>query len=235
MQDFTSDPDKITAAVKKLQYGGSMASHLVDAVDQAILMLKHVPSNRRRIILLISETRDEGSEARGRETLIEAQVNNITIYQVTMSRLLSKLTAPPRDPRPDPNPPAMYNLPAGVASTPTTVMQTYGTDGASAQFIPLLVEIYKDAKAIFKSTPVQVFTKGTGGEEMPFYGGRGLEQAIQHIGEQLHSEYLLSYRPNNSEEGGFHQIEVQVTGHPEVRSPGGAKTRPGYWVATRAQ
>lgn len=231
LQDFTSDPDKITTAVKKIQ-SGSMSAHLIDAVDEGVRMLKTRDKNRRRIILLISESRDQGSSGVGRETLIETQLANVTVYAVPMSRLIGKLTAPAPYPRSDPNPPAMHSMPAGVAATPTSVMQTYGTDGNSAQFMPLLIEIYKDAKAIFKATPVEVLTKGTGGQEYGFYGGRGLEQAIQRIGEELHSEYTLSYAPNNPEEGGFHKLTVDVTGHPEVRR---VVTRPGYWIATSSQ
>lgn len=230
LQDFTSDPEKITLAVRKI-YAGGMMSHLNDAVDEGVRMLSRRPGNRRRILLLISETRDEGSAATARETLIEAQIKNVQVYQVTMSRLVGKLTAPP-DVKYDTVPPAMRPMPAGVAATPTSVMQTFGTEGNSAEFLPLLMEIYKDAKSIFKTTPVRVYTKGTGGEEFSFYGGRGLEQAIQRIGEDLHSEYTLSYSPNNKEEGGFHQIQVVVEGHPEVPIKGGIKVRPGYWAAT---
>jgi VWFA-related protein len=230
LQDFTSDPDKITMAVSKIYAGGRFA-HLNDAVDESIRMLRNRKQDRRRIVLLISETRDEGSAAGARETLIEMQLQNVRVYQVTMSRLLGKLTAQP-DARFDNTPPAMHPMPSGVAATPTSTMQAYGTEGGSAQFLPLLLEIYKDAKAIFKSTPVQVYTKGTGGEEFPFYGGKGLEQAIQRIGEDLHSEYTLSYNPNNKQEGGFHHIEVTITGHSEVPVKGGVKVRPGYWAAT---
>jgi VWFA-related protein len=233
MQDFTSDPDKITASVRKI-YAGGMFAHLNDAVDESIRMLRSRGSarggNRRLILLLISETRDQGSAATARETLIELQLHSIQVYQVTMSRLLGKLTAAP-DVKYDTAPPASVPMPAGVAATPTTVMQTYGTEGNSATFIPLLMEIYRDAKAIFKTTPVQVYTKGTGGEEYPFYGGHGLEQAIQKIGEELHSEYTLSYSPNNKEEGGFHRIQVSVSGHPYI-GKNGIKVRPGYWAAT---
>jgi len=229
-QDFTSDPDKITLAVKKI-YAGGMFAHLNDAVDESIRMLRNRPGNRRRILLLISETRDQGSAASARETLIEMQLQNVRVYQVTMSRLIGKLTAAP-DVKYDTAPPAMAPMPSGVAPTPTSVMQTYGTEGGSAEFMPLLMEIYRDAKAIFKTTPVQVYTKGTGGQEFPFYGGRGLEQAIAKIGDELHSEYTISYSPNNKEEGGFHRIEVTVTGHPEVPIKGGIKVRPGYWAAT---
>lgn len=231
LQPFTSDPDKITQAVKKI-YPGSSTSRLNDAVEESSRMLRSRLGNRRRILLLISETRDEGSEAHGRETLIQLQLDNVTVYQVTMSRLLGKLTAPPPYPRADNLPPAMHPMPPGVAATPTSVMQTYGTEGARAEFMPLLIEIYKDAKAIFKTTPVQLYTQGTGGAELPFYGGKGLEQAIEKIGEELHSEYTISYSPNNKEEGGFHQITIDVMGHPEVNK-GGIRVRPGYWLATK--
>lgn len=227
LQDFTSDPDKITTAVRKIE-SGSMSARLVDAVDESIRMLKTREKSRRRVILLISESRDEGSEGRGRETLIDLQFNNVTVYAVPISRILSKLSAPAPYPRPDPQPPAAYNMPFGKVGTPTTVMQTGMGQGNSADFIPLLVEIYKDSKAIFKAPIMQVFTRGTGGGEFAFYGGRGLEQALQQLGEELHSEYTISYQPNDKEEAGFHKIAVEVEEHPEVKR---VQTRPGYWIA----
>jgi VWFA-related protein len=226
LQEFTSDPDKITMAVRKIQPGSS-ANHMIDATEQAIRMLRSRPQNRRRIILLIGETRDVGSEARGRETLITMQLYNIAFYAVDMSRIVEKLTAPQEIPRPDPLPPAMYPLPSGVPATPNTVMQAYGTNGDSAQFVPLLIEIYRDAKAIFKRNPVEVFTLGTGGTQFSFYRHNGLEDAIQRIGEQLHSEYLLSYNPDNKLEAGFHQISVYVSS-PQAKR---IQVRPGYWRA----
>ena len=227
MQEFTSDSDKITAAVKKLSYG-SNPSHLIDAVDDGVRMLRTRSKERRRILLVIGETRDYGSEGRGRETLINLQVNNVAVYWVDMSHLLGTLTAPPPDPRPDNNPPAMHPLPAGVPSTPTTVAQTYGTNGGRAEFLPLMLEIFKDVKNIFKTSPAELFTRGTGGTQFGFYRQRGLEDAIQSIGEELHSQYLISYNPNNKEEGGWHQIAVNILGK-DYRT----QTRPGYWLATK--
>jgi len=228
LQDFTSDPDKITLAVKKI-YPGSMSSRLIDAVEEGARMLRTRPANHRRILLMISETRDGGSLARGRETLIMLQLSNITVYVIPMSRLEAKLTAPPPDPVPDNLPPAMYPLPPVAAATPNTVMQTYGTGGDSAQFVPLLMEIYKDAKAIFKAPPAQLFAKATGGSEFTFYGRRALEQVVERIGAELHSDYTISYSPNNKAEGGFHNIQVIVASHPEIQR---IQTRPGYWLAT---
>ena len=230
MQDFTSDPEKITEAVKKIMPGSS-SSHMVDAVEAGDRMLRKRPQSRRRVILLISEVRDNGSEARGRETLVNLQLDSVAVYPVDISRMLSSLNPPMPWPRPDNRPPAMSPVPSNQPATPNTVMQTYGTNGNSAEFMPLLMEIYKDAKAIFKSNPPHVFAKGTGGTEYSYYKGRGLEQAIQDIAEQLHSEYVISYRPNNLMEGGFHQISLAIDSPLAKRY----QTRPGYWLAARSQ
>lgn len=225
LQDFTSDPDKITAAVKKV-HSGSQAAALVDAVDLSEHMLRNRDKNRQKIILLISETRDNGSVNRGREILHDLQTGNVTVYQITMSRILGKLTETP-DIRPDPFPTTSHPMPSMVPATPTTVMQTYGTEGNSANFIPLFVELFRDAKGIFKAPPAQVFTKGTGGAQFSFYRGKGLEDAIQQMSQELHMQYMLTYSPNNKDEGGWHSIRVEVSGHGKVH----AETKPGYWIA----
>ncbi|HLI86777.1 MAG TPA: VWA domain-containing protein [Bryobacteraceae bacterium] len=229
LQDFTSNPDQITQAIKKIQ-PGSNANRIVDATVEGARMLTHRPQNRRRILLLISETRDLGSESRAREALIDLQLGNIVFYGVDMSRFVSTLTAPPEEPRPFSQPPTAYSLPGGVPSTPTTVAQTYGGNGGRAEFMPLMLEVLKDVKYIFKNNPIELFTKGTGGSEFSFYKQRGLEEAMQKIGEELHSQYLLTYSPNNKLEGGFHQIQVEVDGRPDVKR---VVTRPGYWMAAK--
>ncbi|PWU03490.1 MAG: hypothetical protein C5B51_18910 [Terriglobia bacterium] len=229
LQDFTSNADLIAQAVKKIQ-PGSNANRLVDAAVEGARMLSHRPQTRRRILLMIGETRDLASESRAREALIDLQLSNIVFYSVDMSRFVSTLSAPPNQPRPDPVPPAARAgvLPPNVVATPTTVAQTFGSNGGRAEFLPLMVELLKDVKYIFKDNPVELFTKGTGGSEFGFMKQRGLEEAIARIGEELHSQYLISYSPNNKEEGGFHEITVEVTGHPEVKK---IQTRPGYWLA----
>ncbi len=228
LQDFTSDPEKITKAVKSIT-PGSTANRMIDAVVDSGRMLDSRPKNRRRILLLIGETRDLSSESRAREALIGLQLANIVFYAVDMSRFVSTLSAHPEPARPLQQPAAAYPLPGGNPSTPNTVAQTYSQNDR-AQFLPLMVELFKDAKAIFKDNPVELFTKGTGGSEFSFYRQKGLEEAIQKIGEELHSQYLISYNPNNKEEGGFHHITVGVSGRSDVAR---VQTRLGYWLAAK--
>jgi VWFA-related protein len=231
LQDFTSDSELITKAVKDI-YAGSSANRMIDAVASATRMLKNRPTNRRRIILLIGETRDLSSETRLREALIDLQLNNIMFYSVDMSRLFSTVTAKADPGRQRQAPPATMSqvLPNFVPATPTTIQQATGYGNAgTAEFIPMMVELFKDVKAIFKDNPVEAFTKGTGGTELSFYKQRGLEEAIQRIGAELHSQYMVSYRPNNGDEGGFHELSVTVAS-PEAKK---VQTRPGYWLSNK--
>jgi VWFA-related protein len=228
MQEFTSDTDKITQALKNI-HAGSSQSRMIDAVDRAVRMLSTRPPNRRRVILLVSETRDKSSEGRLRESLIDAQLANVSIYTIDISRLVTNVMGKPEPPRPDNRPPAMTPLPSGVPATPNTVMQATGSDGSSAQFVPLMVEIFKDVKGIFVDNPSEVFTQGTGGEQFGFMRQRGLEDAVLSVGAELHSQYLISYRPNNRTESGFHSIAVEVTGRKDLK----IRTRPGYWLGAR--
>ncbi len=221
---FTNDPDKLEKAIQSI-HSGNTPSRMIDAVERGVQMLKNKPPSRRRIILLISETRDNSSEARLRETLIAAQLNNVTVYTVDISRIVTSLTAKQQPPRMDALPPAAYNLPGPTPSTPTSVAQATQI-GNRVEFIPLLKELYQGGKRIFVENPAQVFTDGTGGAQFTFKKERGLEDAIESFGREIHSQYLITYRPDDSNIDGFHQIRVDVD-LPDLI----VRTRPGYYLA----
>jgi VWFA-related protein len=228
MQDFTADSGKITDALKKI-HSGSSQNRMIDAVEEGAHLLRSRPKNRRRIILLVSETRDRSSEARLKETLIGVQLANVDVYSVDISRMVTTLMAKQDPGYIDNRPPAMTPLPSGVAATPNTVMQATGSLGSSAEFVPLMAEVFNDAKAIFRQNPSEVFTQGTGGEQFGFMRQRGLEDAIERLGADLHSQYMVTYNPNNKDEGGFHTITVQISGRKDVKT----RTRPGYFLGAK--
>lgn len=235
IQEFTDDGDKITQAIAKI-HPGSSSSRMIDAVSTATQMLRRQPRNRQRIILLVGETRDISSEMRLRTALMEIQVANVTFYAVDMSRFLTTLTGKPQPGRQDNRPAPLAgaaSLPSMVAPTPTSVAQATGGGGGTAgraEFIPLLLELYRDAKAIFRKNPIEAFTQATGGVEWGFNSQRSLEEAIQRLGDQLHSNYMITYSPNNRETTGWHEIKVDVPGRAEVRK---VQTRPGYWIGAQ--
>lgn len=221
MQDFTSDYLKVNDALKQIN-AGSSSSRLLDAVVESARMLRHRPKNERRVILLVSETRDKSSETKLREALLAAQLQDITVYTANMSRLVTALAAKTPVPRPDPIPATARHLPAGAPQTPTAVANYTGTGSV----IPLFVEIFKGVKGIFIDNPSEKLTEYTGGKEYNFKTQSDLEEVIRKIGYDLHSQYIISYNPNNKLEGGFHEIKVEV-GRPDLR----IRTRPGYWLA----
>jgi VWFA-related protein len=225
MQDFTNETTKVSEAMQKMTPGS--AEHAVnDAVDAGVRMLKKRPRDRRLVLLLIAEKRDKGSQLRLRETLTETQFANIAIYSLDISTIVAALTDKGMPPRPPPIPPEAIYMPGGGTATPTTVDQNY----YNGNYIPIFVDIFKATKSLFVDDTLDVFTRFTGGREYSFIGERSLEKAVSGISGELHSQYLLSYSPNNQGEGGFHDIKV-VVNRPKLE----VRTRPGYWVAARPQ
>jgi len=230
MTEFTSDSEKISAAFKKLN-AGSSPNHLNDAAMQSVNMLRTRDTARRRVLLLIGETRDKGSAMRVRDVLTEAEFRDIAVYSVEVSHLLTSLNYHPDPPRPNAIPPEARHLPAGVIATPTTDSQGVVCCSPSmGDWSPLFNEIFTGAKAIFVSNPQEVYTKFTGGRGYSYKTQKGLEEAIANIGDEIHSQYLLTYLPNNPEDSGYHHIEVKIL-KPGLK----VTTRPGYWSAARPQ
>jgi VWFA-related protein len=222
MQDFTSDTDKIKAAIDKITAGNS-SNRIIDAVDQSVYMLRHRPKENRKIVLLVSETRDQASEGRLKQTLIDANFANVVVYTVDISQLMVRLTEKAPTPRPNPIDITSNQTFAGQPPTPTNQAQNYGPN--QVQFLPVLTEIYKETKRIFVDSTTEAMAKGTGGAEFSFVKQKGLEDAIQRISTEIRSQYLITYAPNNKGDPGFHTIVVGVD-NPRYE----AKTRPGYWV-----
>jgi VWFA-related protein len=208
LTDFTSDPDKLAAAMKKLKAGSSQ-SRLNDATIEGINLLKKRPDSRRKVLLLISESGDKSSELRPREVLSAAEFANVVIYSIDISKTMAQLKEPPpvtynvNDNRP----PGAVNLPMGNVETPT--IQTQMQLG---NWVPLLKDIYDSAKGVFVANPLKVYTNYTGGQQYPFKTQRDLDRAVSDLGQELHSQYLLTYKPTPEvqDEAGYHNIVVQV-------------------------
>lgn len=224
LQDFTRDLDKIDAALDKLKPGGTN-NRVVDAVNQATYMLRN-KKDRRKVILLISETLDRSSESRPREVATNLQLHNIEVYTLNISRIVTRLTERREVPRPDHLPPGARPRVGVAPMDPTSQNQVTGAQGYGGDAIPAFVEMFRGVKGLFIRNPAELFTDFTGGREYSFLTQRDLERAISRIGTEIRSQYVLSYVPNNKIEGGFHKIRV------EVRKPGlKVATRPGYWMA----
>lgn len=231
LQDFTNDTDKFKKSLEGLR-PGSTTRAMTDAVMKAARMLKNRPRDRRRVIVLISETQEQGSTARVKDALLEIELANILVYAINMSRIVNKLAAKPAYPRPDPIPVSARQMPAGMANNPTTQAQMGGMGGTLGNYLPALREIFTATKALFIDNPQEVYTKYSGGSEFSFLNLHGFESAVQKLGEELGSQYMISYSPSKEVrmEGGLHKIQVEVRrGYVDV------KTRASYWMAARPE
>lgn len=224
LQEFTSDADLINAAVEKLKPGGQN-NRLNDAVQFASRMLRN-KRDRRKVILLISETMDRSSETKVKEVATELQLFNIDVFTLNINRLVTRLLEKPQVPRPDPMPIGARPMPGIAPNDPTTINQVHGMQGQAGDMVPAIKEIFTATKAIFVKNPAEVYTQFTGGREYAFTSQADLEESIIAIGAEIRSQYLLSYSPNNKVEGGFHRIDVKVN-RPGLK----IRTRPGYWMA----
>ncbi len=231
LTNFTSDPDQIHAAFagkdKSGNYklrAGSWTSAVNDAVMESVNMLRNRPVDRKRIIILISESRDQGSGLHVRDVLTAEEFANVVVYPVDVSHLLTSLTATPTPTRPNTIPPGGQYLPNGQIMTPTLDQQLNN----NGDWTPVFKEIFIAVKGIFVPNPLEVYSRYTGGREFPFYTQKGLEQAITDIGQELHNQYILTYNPTDKNEAGYHTIKVLVN-KPDLK----VFTREGWWTAAK--
>jgi VWFA-related protein len=229
LQDFTANHDKIENSFTKLQQGTS-GSKLYDAMAIGVEMLSGRPlptadaPGRRRIMLILSEATDAGSDTRFGAVLRQAQLSNVTIYSVGLSTTRAELQAPPKDTTPHVTPPGTFGLPPqpGTVQTPETEDARYG----SGNLMDAVVWAVQHVKDKITANPLEVATAGTGGAHLATFKDRSVEKAIDEIGGELHSQYSVSYTPTGTNDMGYHEIKVTL-----AKNGLKVRARPGYYVA----
>ncbi|HEX8872656.1 MAG TPA: VWA domain-containing protein [Candidatus Acidoferrum sp.] len=231
LQDFTTNPEAIDRTMSRLAEGMS-GSRLYDAMAMGVEMLSGRPVasatdlGRRRVLLVIAEAEDKGSEAKLGAVLRQAQLQNITIYSVGISSTRAALQKSPEYKRPpNPAPDGTFGLPAppGTVQTPSTENQRY----EGINIIALAAWAVAHIKEQITENALQIATAGTGGAHMATWKNRSIENAIDEVGGEIHSQYVLTYTPSGAEEDGYHEIKVDV-GRKELK----VRARPGYYLST---
>jgi Ca-activated chloride channel family protein len=178
-QKFTTDPDSVQYALEHLPLGVSDA-HLYDAMAKGIAMLDERPAVRRRIMVVVGESQDTGSENRLGEVLRQAQLANVTIYSIGLSTAMADLRKKPDHVNEYPD------------------------------LLALAVWLVKTGKNALTTNSLAVASEATGGLHVATMKDRSIEKAIDEIGGELHAQYTIGYRPHDEDPEGYHEIKVVV-------------------------
>jgi VWFA-related protein len=232
LQDFTTSSDTIENIVAHLREGTS-GSKLYDAMALGVEMLSGRPEatadkpGRRRVLMILSEATDVGSEAKLGEVLRQAQLANVTIYSVGLSTTRAELQAKPKDTRPQITPPGTFPLPPqpGVPQTPTSEENRYGNIDLMAAAVWIVQHIHDQVK----DHALEVAAAATGGAHLSTFKDRSIEKAIDEIGGELHSQYNISYTPTSADTPGYHEIKVNIVRNDAKNLK--VRARPGYYLA----
>jgi VWFA-related protein len=221
--NFTTDDDAIEKAVGNIQMGTS-GTHLYDALSQAVALLRDRSSARRRVIVVLAEDADNGSEEKLAQVIGDAQLADVTIYSVGLSSTKAEVRGPQVQAAPlSATPPGIFALPPapGTVQTPTTD----ALRGGNMDLGGLGVWVVKHASAPLRDHPIETAAAATGGLYQSTFRDISIGRAINNIGGELHAEYTLSYRPIGPEAGGYHEIRVDVD-----RAGLTIRSRPGYYL-----
>ena len=80
-QTFTQDHDLIEKAIEKVPFEAS-ETQLYDGMARGVALLKEQPPNRHRVLLVVGESADSGSEAKLGQVLRDAELANVSIYTI---------------------------------------------------------------------------------------------------------------------------------------------------------
>ena len=232
LQDFTANGDLIENTIAHLGQGTS-GSKLYDAMAVGVEMLSGRPQataekpGHRRVLMLLSEATDAGSEVKLGEVLRQAQLANVTIYSVGLSTTRAELQAKPKDTRPHVTPPGTFPLPPqpGVPQTPTSEENRYGNIDLMAAAVWAVQHIRDQVK----DHALEVAATATGGAHLATFKDRSIEKAIDEIGGELHSQYSVSYTPTGTDAIGYHEIKIAVIRNDAKNLK--VRARPGYYLA----
>jgi VWFA-related protein len=224
LQECTNDQDAIASAFHKLQPGEEKSGRMLDAAHEAVERLRRRP-DVRRVLLLISESRDRGSESDLESVVLAAQAAGVAVYAVTYSAFRTAFTSKSTHADPPPPPPVQ---PRANRTEPLSAKGRIPIPPPE-QRLDILGGIGELVR-LGKTNDTQVLTAQTGGTTLPFARQRGLEEAIEKLGSELHMQYVVSFTPDRLV-AGYHNLDVRVTTRGGLR----VRARPGYWSTQQPQ
>jgi VWFA-related protein len=190
LQDFTSDAAQIRDTLSDIEPCSEQDNNVtLDAVEYASQLLRNKRfASSRKVILLVSETRDHGSGISSSDVIAELGRSNIVVESVSYgpakSQLVYELTDPSRN----------------------VIMK------GQTNLMPLLL---MTREALRQNAP-HTLAELTGGQYINFTTAKGFDKGVHVLANQLHNEYRLSFQPTSPIVAGIHHLSVSVPSIPDV-------------------
>jgi hypothetical protein len=170
-------------------------------------LLKLQSASFRRIILLLSQSQDDGSTAHAEDVVRSLAESGTTIYSLTFSpEKIPLKSRPARGARRSPlSVPSPENAIVGSTLNPS---------------IPIGI-----VKVMREDTTAEVAAL-SGGEQLRFHDEEELEHSFAILARDIHNGYTLNFYPS-SHQAGFHTIMVRIVGEQPRLA---VKARASYWL-----
>jgi VWFA-related protein len=167
---FTTDSGQIAQAVSSLQPGDGGAA-ILDAIGYSVNLLENQPQNFRRVLLLISETRDHGSHRVDPEHLVQ---------QIGSSNTLV--------------------LSVAFSSSKSLWLRDLKSGGQGAGLGDLVTPLVSAVQGVRRNVAREVAAM-SGGEYTTFTSAKAFEASVLEMSKHARNRYLLSFRPTDKTPG----------------------------------
>lgn len=115
---------------------------------------------------------------------------------------------------------------------PGTVPTPGAGNNSGVDLLALAQILVEHTKSAATKHSLEVGAAATGGAYYSTFKGRTMQSAIDEIGGELHSQYMISYSPANKSEDqqdfGYHHISVSIV--PDKAQGKKITFRPGYYI-----
>ena len=226
LQPLTGDSVRVRAAFPRLQPRLGKRAVLLDAVAEGVKMLETRPPNFRRVLLILGESRDRGSLHTLGPVVQDAQRAGVQVYFAAYSAQKVAWTSPAsgNPPLGDEPMPKNGNSPS-IRTNPNEPNNPNNPNSPNYSNYPNYTGAVLELGRIGKANAASALADATGGRHRSFATLGGLEAALSRTGQEIHNQYLISFVPVESDNIGFHRIEVRLP----QRTGAVLRARPGYW------
>lgn len=182
IRDYTHDGDRVNGELMQLRPGDGGAA-ILDTINYAVTLLETEPKEFRRVLLLISEERDHGSEHTKPVELIRMiGQSDVLVLTVSFS-------------------PAAAQFADGMKRTDDGF---YEGPNAGDLLAPLLMAV----KSIRKNVTKEI-AEESGGEYSTFFTDKRFEARVMSAARDARNRYLITFRPSDPTPG-LHAIRVRT-------------------------